>query len=136
LLFSLERCAFPAGSAGRNDGGSGSPSRYAPLIVALARLTAMSPIDRKRTSGSPFEGMKPRRRLHASIESVVTGRGGPERTAKKSANPSGLIRIKRLSIGTSSAARTAASRTKSVRNRLRNAAAQSITAMLATDVQR
>ncbi len=43
--------------------------------------------------------------------------GGPESIAMNSAKPSLLMRISRASISTSSAARTAASRTKSVRDR-------------------
>ena len=51
-----------------------------------------------------------------------TGVAGPDSAAMKALNPAGLIRMGAVSISTSSAARTAASRTKSVRERPRSAA--------------
>jgi hypothetical protein len=51
--------------------------------------------------------------------STISGAGvaGPDNAAMKALKPAGLIRIDAVSISTSSAARTAASRTKSVRER-------------------
>jgi hypothetical protein len=74
---------------------------------------------------------------------VPTGRGslptspsralaGPDKAAMKSEKPSGPMRMSRFSISTSSAARTAASRTKSVRDRPRRPAARSIIATSAS----
>src|SRR6202021_3605994 len=57
---------------------------------------------------------------------IISGAGvaGPDNAAMKALNPAGLIRIGAVSISTSSAARTAASRTKSVRDRPRSVAAR------------
>src|SRR6187402_3193947 len=58
-----------------------------------------------------------------------TGFAGPEIAATKALKPAGDIRIGALSMIASSAARTAASRTKSVRERPRRFAARSMIAM-------
>lgn len=61
----------------------------------------------------------------------ATGVAGADSTAMNSANPSWLMRTSLASISASSAARTAASRMKSVRDRPRNWAARSMMARTA-----
>src|SRR5215471_380950 len=61
-----------------------------------------------------------------------TAVGGPVIAAMKASKPFALMRTSVLSITTSSAARKAASRTKSVRDRPRRLAARSIMAMSAS----